>query len=178
MRSSQIGQYFTNFSIQDNLIFRKHSIPFVFRFTPHEISGLAETKKQLFFSQVRSSLNMLTTQLQIIVRKEFVTKADLTDHFLFLGGNITKGDIRREAMLKDYRQDLIEFIENNNLLMWKFYGVFSVPTNTNDPQDKVKGIGRLHDLYKRYLVSIRDSKVKAKQLTNDELIELAQKTLR
>ena len=146
MRSSKIGQYFTNFSIQDNLIFRRHSIPFVFRFTPHEISGLAENKKQLFFSQVTTSLNMLTTQLQIIVRKEFATKGDLIDHFLFLGGNISKGDTRREEMLRNYRQDLIDFVEGNKLLMWKFYGVFSVPANTNNPQDKLKGIGKLHDL--------------------------------
>lgn len=178
LRGGKIGAYFHNFFIQDNLLFRKSSINLVFRITPHEITGISDAKRQLFFSHVRNSLNMLTTQLQIIVRKEFAKKEDLTGHFLFLAENIEKGDTNREAMLRNYRKDLLSFVENNKLLMWNFYGVFSAPADTGNTEDKVRGTGIVHDLFKRYLTSIQDTKVKAQQLENAEIISLAKKTLR
>ncbi|MGH7203104.1 MAG: hypothetical protein ACREHC_01530 [Candidatus Levyibacteriota bacterium] len=178
LRSAQVGAYFTNFTIQDDLIIRKQSVAKVFKITPPDITASSQAERNLFFQNIKTSLHMLSTKLQIIVRKEIAQPSDFTDHFMDLSKSIPLKDAKREAMIKNYKQDFLAFVEKENLLMVKQYGVFAVSANTQNPDEKVKAVGKVSDFYNRLSNGLSPAKVILTPLTNRELVAYTKEVLR
>src|SRR5258708_3214491 len=168
-RGNQLGEYYNDFSIQDELIVRKNSISKVFQINPHDISALNTTDRQSFFANLKQTLHVLPSQLQILVKKEVTTKEDFTDHFLHLYQSLPKRNLKKEKMVASYQNELEQFIASENLLTIKQYGVFAIPVDTNNVTEKVKAIGTLDDMYIRVTSSLESCHVTTRQLTNIEL---------
>lgn len=168
-RSGHIDAYFRDFTIQDNLIMCKKSISTMFAITPFDISAINTAQKKEFFINVKQALHNLPAPLQIIIRKEKTTVQEITEHFFHLYSTLRKGDKRREAMITSYQQDLSEFIKNQGVLTIKHYGVFSIKSDTGNPTDKVTGIGKLTDMYKRFSSSLDECNIATRLLKSDEI---------
>jgi len=168
-RGKQLAGYYNDFTIQDDLIVRKKSICRVFRINPYDISALNTADRQSFFANLKQTLHILPAQLQVIVKKEVATKADFTDHFMHIYKSLPKHKKKKEEMTANYQRELEQFIESEKLLTIKQYGVFAVSADTNNALDKVKAIGKLDDMYKRFSSSLESCHVTTKQLTNTEL---------
>jgi hypothetical protein len=168
-RAKHIDQYFRDFTIQDDLIIRKKSVSKIFEIKPFDISAINIHERQSFFANAKMALHTLPNQLQIVIRKEIAVAGDFTDHFMYLYKTVRKGDKRRETMIANYQKDLTEFIQQEQALTMKQYGVFSIKTDTSNPKDKVQSIGKLHDMYIRLSSSLESCKVRTRQLTNTEI---------
>ena len=177
-RAYQVDPYFRDFTIQDDLIIRNKSISKIFEIKPFDISAINVLDRQNFFSNVKMALHTLPYQLQIIIRKEIATVNDFTDHFMYLYKSVRKGDKRRETMIANYQKDLTEFIQNEQVLTIKQYGVFSTKVDTVNPKEKVQAIGKLTDMYIRLKTSLEPCKIQTRQLTNTEIEKQIGRVLR
>ncbi len=168
-RGKQLGGYYNDFTIQDDLIVRKKSICKIFRINPYDISALNEADRITFFANVKQALHTLPARLQIIVRKEIATTSDFTDHFLYVYSTVPKRNKVKEVMVNNYKEEYKAFVEQEKLLTVKQYGVFALPVDTTNIDRKVKAIGKLEDMYKRISSSFEACHITTKQLTNEEL---------
>jgi len=177
-RGKQLGGYYNDFTIQDDVIIRKRSICKVFRINPYDISALNGSDRESFFASVKQTLHMLPAKLQIIVRKEVATAADFTDHLLYVYSTLPKKNKIKEAMVNNYQNEYLAFVEQEKLLTVKQYGVFALPVDTSNHDLKVKTIGKLEDMYKRIASSLESCHVTTKRLTNEELAQYMKGVLR
>ncbi|GEM_PF-2514720 len=168
-RGNELGAYYTDFTIQDNLILKKHRISKIFAIKPYDISALNSEERTSFFGSLQQALHILPQRLQIIVRKEVAKSEDFTDHLLHVYKSLPKRNKQKEQMVANYQQDLLAFVESQNLLTVKQYGVFSVSADTNNVSQKVDAIGRLEDMYNRVSTALEGCHIKTKKLTNEEL---------
>jgi hypothetical protein len=177
-RGNQLGEYYNGFTIQDDLIVRKRSIAKVFRINPYDISALNAVDRESFFANLKQTLHILPSQLQIVVRKEVATAKDFTDHFMHVYKTLPKRNKKKEEMVANYQSELEQFIEREQLLTIKQYGVFSINVDTANISEKVKAIGKLADMYRRLSSSLESSHITTSQLTNNELEDYMRRLLR
>lgn len=177
-RGNQLGAYYNDFTIQDDLIVRKKSIAKVFHINPYDISALNATDREAFFANLKQALHMLPSQLQLLVKKEIQTPQDFIDHFIHVYKSLPKGNAKKEAMVGNYQRELEQFITTEKLLAIKQYGVFSVSVDTANVDEKAKAIGKLDDIYKRFSSSLETCHVTTRQLTNTELETYMRRLLR
>ena len=178
LRGNQLGSYYNDFSIQDDLIVRSKSIAKVFRINPYDISALNDDDRQRFFANLKQALHILPSRLQVIVRKEVAKAADFTDHLLHVYKSLPKGNATKEAMVANYQRELLDFVEHEKLLTIKQYGIFAANADAQNVDGKVKAIGKLDDMYTRLSTSLENCHVSTKQLTNDELEQFMGRLLR
>lgn len=177
-RGNQLGGYYNDFTIQDDLLMRKKSICKVFRINPYDISALNENERNTFFANLKQVLHILPTQLQIIVQKEVATVKDFTDHFLHIYQTLPKHNPTKEEMVANYQRELSLFVESEQLLKIAQYGVFSVEADTSNVSEKILAIGKLEDMYKRIASAFETCHIETKPLTNTELSEYMGRLLR
>ncbi len=177
-RGSELGDYYTDFAIQDNLIVKKHRISEVFSIKPYDISALNSEERNGFFASLQQVLHILPQRLQIIVRKEVAKQEDFNDHLLHVYKSLPKGNKQKELMVANYQQDLLNFVQSQNLLTVKQYGVLSVSADTNNVSEKVDAIGRLEDMYTRISSALEGCHIKTKQLTSGDLEQYMRRLLR
>lgn len=177
-RGNQLNAYYKDFTIQDDLIMRKKSISKMFRINPYDISALNASDRVSFFTNLKQSLHILPTQLQVIVQKEVATKEDFTDHLFSVYKSLPKRHKQKEQMVANYQEDFLSFVESQNLLTIKQYGVFSVPVDTTNVTAKVKAVGKLEDMYKRLSSSLEECHVSTTQMKNIELEAYMRRLLR
>jgi len=177
-RGNQLGGYYNDFFIQDDLVIRKKSISKVFRINPYDISALNAADREAYFANLKQTLHILPSQLQVIVKKEVTTAKDFTDHFIHIYKSLPKGNKKKEEMVGNYQRDLEEFIAKEKLLTIKQYGVFAASVDTANVEEKIKTIGKLDDMYTRLSSSLEACHVTTRQLTNTELEEYMRRLLR
>jgi hypothetical protein len=177
-RGSELSDYYSDFAIQDNLIVKKHRISEVFAIKPYDISALNSEERNGFFAGLQQVLHILPQRLQIIVRKEVAKPEDFTDHLLHVYKSLPKGNKQKEQMVANYQQDLLSFVQSQNLLTVKQYGVLSVNADTNNVSEKVDAVGRLGDMYARVSSALEGCHIKTKQLTSEELEQYMRRLLR
>ena len=174
-----VGTYFTDANVQDNYIVQKDSIALVCRIVPHDITGLQETEQELFFTNLKRSLLALTTDIQIIARKEVVASQDILDHIFYLESKLNPKDTKKIERLWNYHLDLSTLIDSHLFLRWQLYAVFALPANPKNTKEKVQTFGKLRDIYHRFVTNMEQTAgITVSQLTNAELHILLQKTMR
>ena len=174
-RYKDLDSYFTNFSIQDNLLIRKNSIVRIYRVDPFDIALLNNQDREHFFVKLKQMIHVLPSQVQFIVQKEGATTEDYSQHFFSL---YDQANAKRETLIASYINELSEFIENHQLLLTRHYAVFSVSCNPNKTDEKVKAIKKLNDIGIRFASSLASCNIQTQVLDNEELISFAQDTLR
>ncbi len=177
-RGNQLDGYYTDFTIQDDLIIRKKSVSKVFRINPYDISALNGEERATFFANMKQALHVLPAQLQVVVRKERATVSDFTDHFMQVYQSLPKRNEQKETMVANYQQELTAFVERENLQMVKQYGVFAVSVDTNNVSEKVAAIGKLEDMYHRFSSALQTCHITTKKVTNTELASFMRRLLR
>lgn len=175
MRYKQLDPYFTDFTIQDNLILRKDSIVRMYRIEPFDIALLNDQDREHFFVKLKQMIHMLPAQVQFIVRKEPASAADYSKHFFSL---YEQSDQKREPLIASYIDDLTQLLQKHTFFSVRHYAVFSVSSDTAKIPSKMKGIQKLNDIGVSFTSALHACNIEAKPLQNDELINFMQTTLR
>lgn len=164
-----------DFKIVDNLIFFKRRISAVFKVEPFDVALLSEQDRGVFYSKIRQALNVLSAKIQIIAIKERAKITDYSQHFNYI---LSKAEPTREKIIKEYVKELTELVENENILILKYYIVFSRNINTSKPTQVIEGIKKLEDVVKRFTSTLYQANVKTSQLADEHLINFVKKQLR
>lgn len=174
-RHKNLESYFVDFSVQDNHIFRKDSIIRMLLVEPFDIALLNDQDRENFFIKLKQTIHILPSQVQFIVRKEKTTVKDYSQHFFSLYDHSSP---KREALINAYIQDLSHFIESNGFMTTRHYTVFSVSCNTAKYSDRVKAMKKLNDNEMSFSGALSACNIQVRTLTNQELINFSESTLR
>lgn len=110
-RLADLEEYFTNFTIADNLIMRDNSICGVYEIEPFDIALLNEQDREHFYSKLKQAIHVLPSQIQFFVKKDQAKAADYSAHFFSLYDSSSK---KREPLINQYIEDLTKLVEENN----------------------------------------------------------------
>ncbi len=174
-RYMNIDPYFTNFSIQDNLIIRPQSVIRIFEIEPFDIALLNDQDREHFYAKLKQALHVLPAQVQFIVKKEKAASSNYSKHFFSLYKGSNK---KRESLISKYIQDISKLVDSENFFITKYYGVLSISCNTDSFNEKVQGIKKLSDVSLRFAGALSICNINVRPLDNIELIQFAKETLR
>lgn len=174
-RYTDLENYFTDFSVQDNHIIRKNSVIRIYEIEPHDIALLNDQDREHFFVKLKQTIHILPTQIQFIVKKEKAKTTDFSKHIFSLYKN---SDKKRESLIKQYTNELNTVITSSNFMMTKHYAVLYVQCQTHNPHSKIEAIKKLNDLGLRFASGLSFCNVSIKPLSNEELVIFAREILR
>jgi len=174
-RYKELEPYFTDFTIQDNLILRANTLTKIFQIEPFDVALLNEQDRENFFIKLKQAIHTLPTQVQFIVRKERAETKDYSQHFFSLYAGST---LNREALISRYIKDLSRLLENETLFITRHYAVFSVSCNTGKTTDLIAGVRKVNDMGISFASALSADNITVKPLTNEELIRFMSSTLR
>ncbi len=174
-RYPELEDYFVDFSIQDNLIIRRHSIVRMYEIEPFDVALLNEQDRENFFVKLKQSLHTLPSSVQFIVRKERAKTKDYSKHFFSLYNSSSK---KREPLIARYIEDLSNLIDSEQFLITRHYAAFSVSCNSIKPNEKVTAIKKLDDMGIRFASALSLCHIHIRSLENEELIAFTKSTLR
>ncbi len=174
-RTGQLDSYFTDFTIQDNLIVRVASIIKMLEVDPFDIALLNDQDREQFFIRLKQVLHTLPSAVQFIVRKERASPKDYSPHFFSIYAHSGK---KREPLISSYIQDLTSLIEVNPLLVTKYYAVFSVSANPNKTASKLQTIKKLNDMSVRFSAALSACHITTRVVEDEKLIEFVKKEVR
>jgi hypothetical protein len=175
MRYKDLDSYFTDFIIQDNLLIRKDSLVRMYHIEPFDIALLNDEDREHFFVKLKQMIHILPAQVQFIVRKEAATTADYSKHFFSL---FNQADNKHEPVIAEYVEDMTDLLNKHTFFTVRHYAIFSVPANREKIQSKMNGIQKLNDIGRRFAGALQACNIEAKSLTNEELANFMQTTLR
>jgi hypothetical protein len=174
-RHTDLEPYFVDFDIQDNLIIRKGSIVKLYAVEPFDIALLNDQDREHFFVKLKQMIHVLPSQVQFIVRKEEANVEDYSKHFFSL---YNSSNTKRETLINHYVNDLSSLVKNHSFMTMHHYAVFSVSCDTKKAHEKVKAIKKLSDLGIRFASSLSACNISVQPLVDDQLLHVAQTTLR
>lgn len=174
-RQKELDSYFTDFSIQDNLIFRKNSVVRMMLVESFDIALLNDQDRENFFLKLKQMIHSLPSQVQFIVRKEKTSVKDYSQHFFSLYDH---SNTKREALIHAYITDLSKLIDSHEFITTRCYAVFSISCNTAKFNDRVKAIKKLNDIEMSFAGALSACNIQVRALTNQELINFSEVTLR
>lgn len=174
-RHSDLEPYFVDFEIQDNLIMRKNAIVKMYEVEPFDIALLNDQDREHFFVKLKQMIHVLPSQVQFIVRKEKAVVEDYSKHFFSLYND---SNTKREPLINQYINDLSSLVKNNSFVTMRHYAVFSVSCDTKKPHEKIKAIKKLSDLGIRFASPLSACNISVRPLIDDQLLHIAQTTLR
>lgn len=174
-RHKELESYFVDFAVQDNLIIRKNSIIGILSVEPFDIALLNDQDRENFFIKLKQMIHVLPSQVQFIVHKEKTTIKDYSQHFFSLYNN---SDSKREGLINSYIKDLSHLIQINEFMTTRHYAVFSIPCNPSKAIDRVKAINKLNDTEMSFSGALSACNIQTRELTNKELINFSEFTLR
>jgi hypothetical protein len=175
LHHADLDPYFVDFDIQDNLIMRKNAIVKLYEVEPFDIALLNDQDREHFFVKLKQMIHVLPSQVQFIVKKEKATVDDYSKHFFSL---YDSANSKREKLINHYIDDLSELVSSHTFMAMRHYAVFSVPCDTKKPHEKVKAIKKLSDLGIRFASSLSACNITVRPLVDDQLLHVAQSTLR
>lgn len=174
-RHSDLEAYFVDFEIQDNLIMRNNAIVKMYEVEPFDIALLNDQDREHFFVKLKQMIHVLPSQVQFIVRKEQATVEDYSKHFFSMYNSANK---KREPLINNYISDLSAMVKNHSFMTMRHYAVFSVSCDTKNSNAKVKAIKKLSDLGIQFASSLSSCNITVRPLIDDQLLHVAQTTLR
>lgn len=174
-RYKELEPYFTDFTIQDNLILRTNSITKMFEIEPFDVALLNEQDRENFFIKLKQAIHTLPAQVQFIVRKERAETKDYSQHFFSLYGGAT---LNREALISQYIKDLSHLLDSETLFITRHYAVFSGACNTNKITDLIAGIKKVNDMGISFASALSACNISVKPLANEELVSFMSSNLR
>ncbi len=174
-RSPKIDSYFTDFTIQDNMIVRPNALIRIFEIEPYDISLLNEQDREHFFVKLKQMIHVLPAQAQIIVKKQQSTIDDYSKHVFSL---YAKSSAKTESLITDYIEDLTNLVKTNEFNTLRYYVVFSVASETAKPKSKLTGVAKLNDITLRFASAATSSNLTVTPLLNDSLINFMKSELR
>jgi len=174
-RSPQIDPYFTNFTIQDNMIVRPNALIRVFEIEPYDISLLNEQDREHFFIKLKQMIHALPSQGQILVKKQKSSIGDYSKHIFSL---YSKSAGKTEPLIENYIQDLTSLVKTNEFNTIRYFVIFSVTAVTAKPKSTLTGISKLNDITLRFASSAFSSNLTIRPLLNEEIISFMKQQLR
>ncbi len=174
-RAKEIDPYFTDFTIQDNHIFRNNTVIKMYEVEPYDIALLNEQDREHFFVKLKQMIHTLPSQVQFIVKKEQMRLSDISKHIFSL---YEQSNRKREAIIDRYVDDLSSLIKTSQFMTIRYYAVFSAPCDPSNSSDKIKAINSLNDMGSRFAASMAACDISVLPLENNQLIDYMQQTLR
>lgn len=174
-RYKDLEPYFTDFTIQDNLIVRSGSLTKLLEVEPFDVALLNEQDRENFFLKLKQAIHTLPAQVQIMVRKERATTKDYSKHFFSLYDGAARN---REHLINSYVTDLSKLLETETLFVTRHYAVFTVPCNTGKVSDMTEGVKKINDLALSFAGALSACNIAVTSLQNEELVHFMTKTLR
>lgn len=174
-RYKELEPYFTDFTIQDNLIIRTGSITKMFEIEPFDVALLNEQDRENFYIKLKQAIHTLPAQVQFIVRKEKAKSNDYSRHFFSL---YEEAKSNREQLISQYINDLTRLLESETFFVTRHYAVFSVSCNTSKTSELIAGIRKVNDLGISFAAALSACNISVKPLTNEELVRFMSSTLR
>jgi hypothetical protein len=174
-RYKELEPYFTDFTIQDNLIVRTGSITKMFEIEPFDVALLNEQDRENFYIKLKQAIHTLPTQVQFVVRKEKAQSKDYSKHFFSLYEGSTSN---REELISQYIKDLTHLLDTETLFVTHHYAVFSVSCNAGKTSELVNGIKKVNDLGMSFAAALSVCNISVKPLSNEELVRFMSSTLR
>ncbi len=174
-RAPKIDSYFTDFTIQDNMIVRPNALIRVFEIEPYDISLLNEQDREHFFVKLKQMIHVLPSQAQILVKKQQATIGDYSKHIFSL---YSKSSGKTEALIENYIQDLTNLVKTNEFNTLSYFVIFSVSAETAKPKSTLAGISKLNDITLRFASAATSSNLTIRPLLNEEIISFMEQELR
>ena len=175
LRGNSIDSYFTDFTIQDNMIVRPKSLIRIFEVEPYDISLLNDQDREHFFIKLKQLIHVLPSQAQFIVKKEQASIKDYSKHIFSLYSESSK---KTEPLIEAYTHDLNNLVMTNEFNTLRYFAVFSVSADTSKTNSKLHGINKLNDATLRFASITSSCQMDIRPLTNDELVIYMKHTLR
>ncbi len=174
-RTKEIEPYFTDFTIQDNHIFRNNTVIKLYEVEPYDIALLNEQDREHFFVKMKQMIHTLPSQVQLIVKKEQTRLADISKHIFSL---YEQSNRKRELIIDTYVEDLSMLIKTNQFMTMHYYAVFSTPCDESNTSEKVKAMSTLNDMGARFASAMAACGISVSPLENNQLIDYMKHTLR
>lgn len=174
-RFTDLEEYFTDFTIKDNLIMRDNSIIGVYEIEPYDVALLNDQDREHFFVKLKQAIHVLPTQIQFIVRKDQAKASDYSPHFFSLYESSSK---KREPLINQYIENLTSLIDENHFMMTRHFAVISTSCNPLKPHNLVQGVKKLNDLGMSFAQSLALCNISVRSLENEGLKEFVRKELR
>lgn len=164
-----------DFKIQDNLIVEKGRISAVFEVEPFDVALLSKEDRKMFYHKVRQAFNILPSQVQIISVKENAKISDYAKHFHSITKETEKG---KETLTQNYINELSILIETGDVLILKYYFIFSVNANTRKSIKLIEGVKKLNDNVERFTGVLFQAGVTTRQLEENNLVKFIRSQMR
>lgn len=174
-RAPHLDPYFTDFSIQDDLIVRKDQLIRIYEVEPFDIALLNEQDRAHFFLKLKQAIHTIPTQIQLIVRKERANSTDYSQHFFSL---YETSVAEREPLIKKYVEELTEIIDKNVFTIARYYVIISIPCQTKNVRSKESAIKKLNDIGNSFCSHLWQCNIQVASLPNDKIIHLVKEILR
>ncbi len=164
-----------DFKIIDNLIISKDSISAIFEIEPFDIALLSEQDRATFYQKICQAINVIAGQVQILAIKE---KAKICDYSQHLNYVLSKAESKKERLIKKYTKELTKIVKNGNILILKYYLIFSVANDISNSVHVIEGINKLENKIERFTDVLFQAGIEVSQLVDDYLIKFVKKQLR
>ncbi|QQG40570.1 MAG: hypothetical protein HYV37_03305 [Candidatus Levyibacteriota bacterium] len=174
-RFADLEDYFVDFTIKDNLIVRDNTIIGVYEIEPFDVALLNEQDREHFYVKLKQAIHILSSQIQLIVKKDQAKTTDYSNHFFSLYESSSK---KREQLINQYLEDLTTIIDENHFMMTRHFAVLSIPCDPTKPNSLVQGVKRLNDLSLRFAQSLALCNISIQALENEQLKHFMKETLR
>jgi len=153
---------------------RKKTLIAMFELTPRDISLIGENALDEYYTMVKQTYHSLPTQIQLITKKRIATEKDYYPHIFSL---YAASDPKREGLIRQYAQELSEFVSSHTLYIPKHYLVFSAPLTGAKEKEYVQAMKTLYDYEQRISDSFSSCRILMKQLTHEELLSYCKQSV-
>ena len=174
-RAPKIDSYFTDFSIQDDLLIRKDHLIKIYEVEPFDIALLNEQDRAHFFAKLKQAMHTLPSQIQIIVKKNQATTKDYSRHIFSLYETATE---EKEPLIKRYVDELVSLVEHNRFTITRCYAVLSVPCQPKNIKSKESAIKKLDDIGNSFSSHLVQCNIQISPLSKDQITDLTKELLR
>lgn len=164
-----------DFKISNNLIVEQKRMHAVCEVLPFDVALLSKEDRQMFYTKIRQAYDILPSRVQIIVVKEEAKVRDYTKHFESITAETNKA---KDSLVLSYIHELSALIEAGEVLILKYYFIFSIGAETKDSRKFIERYNSLSDKVSRFTGVLAQAGVETRQLTGENLINFIKQQVR
>lgn len=164
-----------DFKIANNLIIEDKRIHTICEIKPFDVALLSKEDRDMFYTKIRQAYDILPSRVQVIVVKEEAKVRDYTKHFESITSETNKD---KDNLVLKYINELSALIEAGEVLIIKYYFIFSVDADTKNSKKFLDKYNQLADKVSRFTGVLAQAGIESRQMKDKELINFIKSQVR